>query len=119
MEVRAYFANKDAYTQYHVAEAKNGAALPDHIYMDAMGFGMGCCCLQLTFQSCNVTEARRLYDAFVPLGPIMVKSNYKFHLLFAFHTDKFALRSAGIDSRQPLVERIYRRCRLQMERHCR
>ncbi|KAH8119161.1 glutamate-cysteine ligase catalytic subunit [Phellopilus nigrolimitatus] len=53
-------------------EAKNGAALPDHIYMDAMGFGMGCCCLQLTFQSCNVTEARRLYDAFIPLGPIML-----------------------------------------------
>lgn len=22
----------------------------DHIYMDAMGFGMGCCCLQVTFQ---------------------------------------------------------------------
>ena len=37
-----------------------------------MGFGMGCCCLQLTFQACNVTEARRLYDSFVPLGPIMV-----------------------------------------------
>ncbi|KZP05503.1 hypothetical protein FIBSPDRAFT_805693, partial [Athelia psychrophila] len=36
------------------AEAKNGAALPDHIYLDAMGFGMGCCCLQLTFQACNV-----------------------------------------------------------------
>lgn len=31
-----------------------GAALPDHIYLDAMGFGMGCCCLQLTFQvSCS------------------------------------------------------------------
>lgn len=54
------------------AEARNGAALLDHIYMDAMGFGMGCCCLQLTFQSCNVTEARRLYDAFIPLGPIML-----------------------------------------------
>lgn len=26
------------------------AALPDHVYLDAMGFGMGCCCLQLTFQ---------------------------------------------------------------------
>lgn len=26
------------------------AALPDHVYMDAMGFGMGCCCLQVTFQ---------------------------------------------------------------------
>lgn len=23
------------------------AALPDHIYMDAMGFGMGNCCLQV------------------------------------------------------------------------
>lgn len=23
---------------------------PDHVYMDAMGFGMGCSCLQMTFQ---------------------------------------------------------------------
>ena len=23
---------------------------PDHIYMDCMGFGMGCSCLQMTFQ---------------------------------------------------------------------
>ncbi|TFK54486.1 glutamate-cysteine ligase catalytic subunit [Heliocybe sulcata] len=53
-------------------EAKSGAALLDHIYMDAMGFGMGCCCLQLTFQSCNVKEARRMYDAMVPLAPIML-----------------------------------------------
>ncbi|KAK4700310.1 glutamate--cysteine ligase catalytic subunit, partial [Phenoliferia sp. Uapishka_3] len=30
------------------------AALPDHIYMDAMGFGMGCCCLQITFQACSL-----------------------------------------------------------------
>jgi glutamate--cysteine ligase catalytic subunit len=41
--------------------------------MDAMGFGMGCCCLQLTFQCCNVGEARRLYDAMVPLAPIFVR----------------------------------------------
>ncbi len=27
------------------------AALPGHVYMDAMGFGMGLCCLQLTFQA--------------------------------------------------------------------
>ena len=56
----------------HVAEAKDGAALIDHIYMDAMGFGMGCSCLQLTFQSCNIAEARRLYDALVPVAPLMV-----------------------------------------------
>ena len=54
-------------------EAKNGAALVDHIYMDAMGFGMGCSCLQLTFQACNVNEARRLYDALVPLTPLLVR----------------------------------------------
>ncbi|KAL0068752.1 glutamate--cysteine ligase [Marasmius tenuissimus] len=54
------------------SEAKNGAALTDHIYLDAMGFGMGCCCLQLTFQACNVVEARRLYDALIPVGPIML-----------------------------------------------
>ncbi|KAJ4468122.1 glutamate-cysteine ligase catalytic subunit [Lentinula aciculospora] len=54
------------------SEAKNGAALPDHIYMDAMGFGMGCCCLQLTYQACNVNDARRLYDGLIPIGPIML-----------------------------------------------
>ncbi|KIL62572.1 hypothetical protein M378DRAFT_12774 [Amanita muscaria Koide BX008] len=54
------------------SEAKNGAALPDHIYMDAMGFGMGCCCLQLTFQACDISDARRLYDGLIPVGPILL-----------------------------------------------
>ncbi|KAJ9102541.1 hypothetical protein QFC21_002942 [Naganishia friedmannii] len=54
------------------SEAKNGAAKPDHIYMDAMAFGMGCCCLQITFQAFNVDEARRMYDALVPVAPIML-----------------------------------------------
>jgi len=54
------------------SEAKNGAAKPDHIYMDAMAFGMGCCCLQITFQAWNVNEARRVYDALVPVTPIML-----------------------------------------------
>ncbi|KAH7108152.1 glutamate-cysteine ligase catalytic subunit [Auriculariales sp. MPI-PUGE-AT-0066] len=53
-------------------EAKNGAALPDHIYLDAMGFGMGCCCLQITFQACSVDEARRVYDGLLPITPIML-----------------------------------------------
>nr|XP_012149230.1 PREDICTED: glutamate--cysteine ligase catalytic subunit isoform X2 [Megachile rotundata] len=48
------------------------AAKEDHIYMDAMGFGMGCCCLQLTFQACNIEEARTLYDQLTPLCPIML-----------------------------------------------
>ncbi|KAG0334938.1 hypothetical protein BG000_007925 [Podila horticola] len=51
---------------------EDGAALPDHIYMDAMAFGMGCCCLQITFQAVNVDEARKIYDQMAPLGPIML-----------------------------------------------
>ena len=63
------------------ANAREGAALDDHIYMDAMGFGMGCCCLQITFQACSVGEARRMYDAFVPVGPIMVRCLFLIFLL--------------------------------------
>ncbi|XP_036143230.1 glutamate--cysteine ligase isoform X4 [Monomorium pharaonis] len=48
------------------------AAKDNYIYMDAMGFGMGCCCLQLTFQACNIEEARTLYDQLTPLCPIML-----------------------------------------------
>ncbi|KAG5456837.1 MAG: glutamate-cysteine ligase-domain-containing protein, partial [Olpidium bornovanus] len=47
-------------------------ARPDTVYMDAMAFGMGCCCLQLTFQACNVEEARRLNDQLAVLAPIML-----------------------------------------------
>ncbi|KAJ1971482.1 glutamate--cysteine ligase [Dimargaris xerosporica] len=58
------------FPEYQASDARN--ALPDHIYMDAMGFGMGCCCLQITFQACNIDEARRLYDHLAPISPIMM-----------------------------------------------
>lgn len=48
----------------------SGEALPGHIHMDAMVFGMGCCCLQITFQACSIHESRRLYDQLAPLAPI-------------------------------------------------
>lgn len=52
-------------------EAQAGAKL-DHVYMDSMAFGMGMSCLQVTFQACNIDEARSLYDQLSPLCPIMV-----------------------------------------------
>lgn len=52
--------------------AGSPAGQPDVVHMDAMGFGMGCCCLQLTFQACNIDEARSLYDQLTPLCPIML-----------------------------------------------
>ena len=53
-------------------DVRNGAAKPNHVYMDAMAFGMGSCCLQITFQAKNITEGRTLYDQLSPLGPIML-----------------------------------------------
>jgi glutamate--cysteine ligase catalytic subunit len=47
-------------------------AKENHVYMDAMGFGMGCACLQVTFQACSVEEARRLYDQLAVITPLMV-----------------------------------------------
>uniref|UniRef100_A0A8B9FXM8 Glutamate--cysteine ligase n=1 Tax=Amazona collaria TaxID=241587 RepID=A0A8B9FXM8_9PSIT len=51
------------------------AAKPDYIYMDAMGFGMGNCCLQVTFQACSISEARYLYDQLATICPIVPLKN--------------------------------------------
>ncbi|OAX80602.1 glutamate-cysteine ligase, partial [Emergomyces africanus] len=53
-------------------DVRKGAVKQNHVYMDAMAFGMGSCCLQITFQCKNITEGRRLYDQLSPLGPIML-----------------------------------------------
>jgi glutamate--cysteine ligase catalytic subunit len=53
-------------------DVRNGATKPDFIYMDAMAFGMGSCCLQITFQAKNVEEGRQMYDQLIPLGPILL-----------------------------------------------
>ncbi|KYM80075.1 Glutamate--cysteine ligase catalytic subunit, partial [Atta colombica] len=70
------------------------------IYMDAMGFGMGCCCLQLTFQACNIEEARTLYDQLTPLCPIMVTAYRVF-----FHTyvteNFFNIRQLALTAASP------------------
>lgn len=42
------------------------------IHLDAMGFGMGCCCLQITFQACEIVEARFLYDQLAVICPIVL-----------------------------------------------
>lgn len=53
-------------------DVRNGAAKENHIYMDAMAFGMGSCCLQITFQAKNIDEGRKMYDQLSPLGPILL-----------------------------------------------
>lgn len=45
-------------------EAERGAGgatvIPPHVHMDAMAFGMGCCCLQVTFQVCGAGRSRTM-----------------------------------------------------------
>lgn len=40
--------------------------------MDAISFGCGCCCLQVTIQASDLSEARTLYDQLTPMCPIML-----------------------------------------------
>lgn len=40
--------------------------------MDAMGFGMGSCCLQVTFQAESLNESRVLYDQLAVIAPLVV-----------------------------------------------
>lgn len=42
----------------------------DGVYMDAMAFGMGSCCLQVTMQCCTERESRFLHDQLLALSPI-------------------------------------------------
>lgn len=64
--------NYDLHKYPEDADVRNGAAKENSIYMDAMAFGMGSCCLQITFQAKNIDEGRKMYDQLSPLGPIML-----------------------------------------------
>ena len=44
----------------------------NNVYLGDMKLGMGCCCLQVTFQARNEYDARWLHDQFIPLGPVML-----------------------------------------------
>ncbi|KAL3102950.1 hypothetical protein niasHT_025858 [Heterodera trifolii] len=85
------------------AEASR-AALPDHIYMDHMGFGMGLCCLQMTFHAVNEMEARWLYDQLTPITPIMVALSAATPIFRSYLSDvdsRWPIISASVDDRTP------------------
>ncbi|KAI0985965.1 hypothetical protein GJ496_007846 [Pomphorhynchus laevis] len=76
--------------------------LVDHIYMDAMGFGMGSSCLQVTFQAADVNEARYLYDQLCPLTPILLAMTAASPIWKGFLSDvdcRWDVISASVDDR--------------------
>ncbi|KAG2467441.1 GSH1 ligase, partial [Polypterus senegalus] len=94
------------------------AALPDHIYMDAMGFGMGNCCLQVTFQACSISEARYLYDQLATICPIVMALSAASPFYRGYISDidcRWGVISASVDDRtreerglEPLKNSKYR-----------
>ena len=52
----------------NIDEDKEGG----EVHMDAMAFGMGCCCLQVTMQARSDRESRFLHDQMTPLAPIFL-----------------------------------------------
>ena len=77
-------------------------ARDDEVHMDAMGFGMGCCCLQVTFQTRSLNEARTLYDQLAVLAPVFLAltANTPFHRGRIVDTDvRWDTISASVDDR--------------------
>uniref|UniRef100_A0A4X1UKQ4 Glutamate--cysteine ligase n=1 Tax=Sus scrofa TaxID=9823 RepID=A0A4X1UKQ4_PIG len=94
------------------------ASKPDHIYMDAMGFGMGNCCLQVTFQACSISEARYLYDQLATICPIVMALSAASPFYRGYVSDidcRWGVISASVDDRtreerglEPLKNNRYR-----------
>lgn len=83
-------------------EESDSATKADHVYMDAMGFGMGCCCLQVTFQASNINEARILYDQLTPLCPILMALSAASPIHRGYITDRdcrWSVIAASVDDR--------------------
>jgi glutamate--cysteine ligase catalytic subunit len=85
-------------------DVRNGAVKENYIYMDAMAFGMGSCCLQITFQAKNIQEGRKMYDQLSPLGPILLALTAATPIYKGFLADtdvRWNQISAAVDDRTP------------------
>jgi len=74
------------------------------IEMDCMAFGMGMCCLQVTFQARDIHESRHLYDQLAVLTPIMLALSASTPILKGRLADtdvRWATIAASVDDRTP------------------
>ena len=51
-------------------ENRSSESLRAAVHMDAMAFGMGCCCLQITFQAKDIDESRFIFDQLAVMAPM-------------------------------------------------
>jgi len=86
--------------------------------MDHMGYGMGCSCLQVTFQARDIAESRRLFDTLVPMAPLMLAltaATPMFKGQLADTDVRWDVISASTDDRTPM-ERGMHVARAELER---
>ncbi|KAH0287279.1 GCS-domain-containing protein [Aureobasidium namibiae CBS 147.97] len=94
----------DLHTWPEDDDVRNGAAKENHIYMDAMAFGMGSCCLQITFQAKNIDEGRKMYDQLSPIGPVLLALTAATPIYKGFLADtdvRWNQISRAVDDRTP------------------
>lgn len=74
------------------------------IHMDAMAFGMGMCCLQITFQATDMDESRFLFDQLAVMAPIMMALTASTPVLKGRLADtdcRWGIISECVDDRRP------------------
>jgi hypothetical protein len=74
------------------------------IHMDAMAFGMGNCCLQITFQAKDMEESRFMYDQLAVMAPIMMALTAATPILKGRIADtdaRWGVISESVDCRTP------------------
>lgn len=99
------FQDKNTVSPTYDAERAAGREAKDgHIYLDSMAFGMGMHCLQCTFQTCNLREARSINDGFTVLAPIMLALTAGTPFLRGLVSDcdvRWQVISGSVDDRTP------------------
>mmetsp|Transcript_52822 Transcript_52822/g.98952 ORF Transcript_52822/g.98952 Transcript_52822/m.98952 type:complete len:703 (+) Transcript_52822:64-2172(+) len=91
------------YRDVHTEEFLNKQESPA-VHMDCMAFGMGCCCLQVTFQASDIVESRLLYDQLAVLAPIMMALTAATPIVkgrLAATDVRWSLISQSVDDRTP------------------
>ncbi|KIO19700.1 hypothetical protein M407DRAFT_222350 [Tulasnella calospora MUT 4182] len=85
--------------------------LLDHILLDAVSFGPGCCCLQVTMQAADIDQARILYDSLIPIAPIMLALTAASPAYKGFLSDvdcRWELLSKCVDDRTKEEQKTHR-----------
>ncbi|XP_005188300.1 glutamate--cysteine ligase [Musca domestica] len=93
---------KDKFTKYPVEGSPINE--PDVVLLDATGLGMGCGCLQVTFQAANMQEGRLLYDQLATMCPIMLALTAAAPIYRGYLTEtdcRWQIISSSVDCRTP------------------